>query len=149
MDELTTEQLGYFKEIFQLINIDADNSITYRELEDVCHAIGAHLHEAQVQSMINEADTDGNGSIEFQEFVEVLLLKMTQPAPPDELRDAYYIFDKDKNGFIGTAELRSLYISLGSKMSDEDIEDMIREADEDQDGVISLDEFINMMPQSS
>ncbi|KAM8713033.1 hypothetical protein ACLKA7_013362 [Drosophila subpalustris] len=145
MDQLTGVELGYFQELFDLINKDGDGSITFKEIELAIEALGGKPTESQVQEMVNEADTDGNGTLEMEEFVNVLLGKMNSVDNQEELREAFYVFDKDRNGFISSAELKTVYIGLGLKISDEEIDEMIREADIDQDGVITLDEFLSMM----
>ncbi|XP_034479571.1 calmodulin-beta [Drosophila innubila] len=149
MEQLTQDQLDCFQELFDVVNKDGDGSITSKELEVMLRALGGTPRESEVQDMINEADSDGNGTLEIDEFVEALLRKMTVSASIEELREAFFIFDKDKNGFISSAELRTLYISLGMQMCDEDIDEMIREADLDMDGVVTLDEFIYMMTTPS
>ena len=49
------------------------------------------------------------------------------------------VFDKDGNGFISAAELRQVMSNLGEKLTDEEVEDMIREADLDGDGQVNYD----------
>lgn len=39
------------------------------------------------------------------------------------------MFDKDGNGFISAAELRHIMTNLGEKLTDEEVDEMIREAD--------------------
>lgn len=53
-----------------------------------------------------------------------------------ELRAAFGVFDKDGSGTIDTEELRHLMKSIGEDLTDEQIEEMIREADKDGDGCI-------------
>ena len=62
--------------------------------------------------------------------------KVAQSDSDAELRAAFRVFDKDNNGTIDTAELRQLMKSIGEDLTDEQIEEMIREADQDGDGSI-------------
>ena len=55
------------------------------------------------------------------------------------------MFDRDANGFINNADLRLVMNNLGEKLTDAEIEEMIREADLDGDGQVSYDDFANMM----
>ena len=52
----------------------------------------------------------------------------------EELREAFKVFDKDGNGFISADELRHVMTNLGEKLTDEEINEMIKEADIDGDG---------------
>ena len=55
------------------------------------------------------------------------------------------VFDKDGNGYISAAELRHVMTNLGEKLTDEEVDEMIREADIDGDGQINYEEFVKMM----
>lgn len=63
-----------------------------------------------------------------------------------QVRDAFNIFDKDKDGSITRDELKSVMLSLGLNPSETEIMDMIDSADIDKNGVIDINEFINLMP---
>ncbi len=57
----------------------------------------------------------------------------------EEIREAFKVFDKDNNGFISAAELRHVMTNLGEKLTEEEVEEMIREADVDGDGQINYE----------
>ncbi|KAG6503309.1 hypothetical protein ZIOFF_035620 [Zingiber officinale] len=63
----------------------------------------------------------------------------------EELMEAFKVFDKDSNGFISAQELRHVMTSLGEKLTDEEVDEMIREADIDGDGQVNYQEFVQMM----
>jgi len=54
------------------------------------------------------------------------------------------VFDKDGNGYISAAELRHVMTNLGEKLSDVEVDEMIREADVDGDGQINYEEFVKV-----
>ena len=60
----------------------------------------------------------------------------------EELREAFRVFDKDGNGFISAAELRHVMTNLGEKLTDEEIDEMMREADTDGDGQVNYEGMI-------
>ncbi len=68
--------------------------------------------------MINEVDADGNGTIDFPEFLTMMARKMKDTDSAEEIKEAFKVFDKDGNGFISAAELRHIMTNLGEKLTD-------------------------------
>ncbi len=82
------------------------------------------------------------------EFLTMMARKMKDTDSAEEIKEAFKVFDKDGNGFISAAELRHIMTNLGEKLTDEEVDEMIREADVDGDGQINYDEFVDMMMQN-
>lgn len=74
-----------------------------------------------------------NGTINFPEFLTMMACKVKDRDGKDEIKEALRVFDKDGNGFISSAELRHGITNLGEKLTEEEIDEMIREADTDRD----------------
>jgi calmodulin len=108
---------------------DSDGSITNWELGIVMRSLGQNPTEAEVQDMIDEVDANGNGTIEFPEFLTMMARKMRDTDGEEQIKEAFRVFDKDGNGYISAAELRDVMTSLGENLSDIEIDEMIREAD--------------------
>ncbi|KAF2608482.1 hypothetical protein F2Q68_00045948 [Brassica cretica] len=144
-DQLTDEQISEFKEAFSLFDKDGDGCITTKELGTVMRSLGQNPTEAELQDMINEVDADGNGTIDFPEFLNLMAKKMKDTDSEEELKEAFRVFDKDQNGFISAAELRHVMTNLGEKLTDEEVDEMVREADVDGDGQIHYEEFVKIM----
>ncbi|KAB2014640.1 hypothetical protein ES319_D09G240500v1 [Gossypium barbadense] len=144
-DILTQEQIVEFKEAFNFFDKDGDGCITVEELATVIKSLDQNPSEEELQDMINEVDADGNGTIEFSEFLNLMARKMQETDAEEELKEAFRVFDKDLNGYISASELRNVMMNLGEKLSDEEVEQMIKEADLDGDGQVNYDEFVKMM----
>jgi calmodulin len=95
--------------------------------------------------MIKEVDANGDGTIDFPEFLNLMAKKMQDTDTEDDLKEAFKVFDKDNDGYISAAELRHVLTNIGEKLSDEEVDEMIREADIDGDGQINYEEFVKMM----
>jgi len=130
---------------FSLFDKDGDGTITTKELGTVMRSLGQNPTEAELLDMINEVDADGNGTIDFPEFLSLMARKMKDTDTEEELIEAFKVFDRDGNGFISAAELRHVMTNLGEKLTDEEVDEMIREADVDGDGQINYEEFVRMM----
>ncbi|WOL08907.1 neo-calmodulin [Canna indica] len=145
MAHFTEDQIAEFQETFCLFDRDGDGCITLGELSTVIKSLGLKPSEEELHEMISEVDADGNGAIEFEEFLSLMARKMKETDSDEELREAFKVFDKDQNGFISKYELRNVMISLGEKLTDEEADQMIKEADLDGDGQVNYEEFVKMM----
>lgn len=76
-------------------------------------SLGQNPTEAELQDMINEVDADGNGTIDFPEFLTMMARKMRDTDSEEEIKEAFKVFDKDGNGYISAAELRHVMTNLG------------------------------------
>jgi hypothetical protein len=79
----------------------------------VMRSLGQNPTEAELQDMINEVDADGNGTIDFPEFLTMMARKMRDTDSEEEIKEAFKVFDKDGNGYISAAELRHVMTNLG------------------------------------
>ncbi|XP_051143030.1 calmodulin-2/4-like isoform X2 [Andrographis paniculata] len=111
----------------------------------VMRSLGQNPTEVELKDMINEIDADNNGTIDFSEFLNLMLRKMKETDSEEELKEAFKVFDKDQNGFISASELRHVMTNIGEKLTDEEVGEMIREADEDGDKQINYEEFVKIM----
>ena len=108
-------------------------------------SLGQNPTEAELQEMINEVDADGNGTVDFPEFLTMMARKMKDTDTEEEIREAFKVFDKNGDNLISAAELRHVMTTLGEKLTDQEVDEMIREADVDGDGQINYEEFVKMM----
>ena len=96
--------------------------------------------------MIDNADIDGSKHLEFDEFLALMIKRAPndESGRQDEMRHAFKIFDKNGDNYISRSELKSAMRKIGEKMSDKDIDVMIREADLDRDGRVNYEEFVRI-----
>ena len=106
------------------------------------NSIGQHPTDDEVHDMIVRADADGSGSVDFYEFVTLMAHKMASPTDANQdLRKAFGLFDHSGDGFLEVDELKRLMINLGEDVTLDDINEVIRAVDTNNDGVISEEEF--------
>lgn len=151
---LSKTQMQEFREAFRLFDKDGDGSITQEELGRVMRSLGQFAREEELQQMLQEIDIDGDGYFSFEEFVEIVsnmgaTTERTADQEEKELRDAFRIFDKHNRGYITASDLRAVLQCLGEDLSEEEIEDMIKEVDVDGDGRIDFYEFVHALGEPS
>ena len=143
--KLTQDQLDELKASFAIYDLDGDGKITMRELGSVMRALGHNPTEAEIQTIINLVDTDQSGSIDFQEFCKLMSTKMREMDTEADIIDAFRVFDVEGKGHITAYDLRHVMTNLAEKLTDEEVNAMIAEADSDGDGVINYTDFVKIM----
>ena len=139
------EKMTFLKEAFELIDKNADGEITSEELSAFFETMGDKLNKGEIQDMINEVDIEGNGSITFEGFKQLMDRKLRDDDIEEEIIETFKKFDQDNNGLIGTEEVFNLLNSFGQNITRNEAEDMIRMVDLDCDGFVNYQEFIKML----
>ena len=85
-NQLTDDQISEFKEAFSLFDKDDDGCITTKELGTVMRSLGQNPTEAELQDMINEVDADGNGTIDFPKFLNLMAKEMKDTDSEEDLK---------------------------------------------------------------
>lgn len=112
-------------------------------------ALGFEPKKEEMRRLLNEFDKDKTGTIDFNGFLLLMLKKMSERDLKMELLKAFERFDHDKNGKIGFTDLKRLVIDIGENLTDEEIQEMIDEADQDHDGEINEPEFLRILRKTN
>jgi len=142
---MSEEQIAELKQAFNEFDVDGGGTINTKELGYAMRAMGMNPTEAELLDLINEYDTDGSGMIEFGEFCNMMSDKMNADNDEDMIRMAFRVLDKDGSGTISAKAFKHLMTHIGDKLTDEEVEEMINEADKDGDGVLNYEEFVTML----
>ncbi|KAL3632722.1 Calcium-dependent protein kinase 33 [Castilleja foliolosa] len=142
-ENLSAEEIQGLKAMFTNMDTDNNGTITYEELKDGLARLGSKLTEAEVRQLMDAADVDGNGTIDYIEFITATMHRHRLERE-ENLYKAFLYFDKDSSGFITRDELETAMQEYG--MGDPStIKEIISEVDTDNDGRINYEEFCNMM----
>ena len=137
-----------FMDAFRIFDTDGDGKITAKELNHVLKELGIKMNKNDIKKMIKELDNDGNGTIEYSEFIQMMTMPASRDTDEFELREAFKFIDLDGNGFISREELKDAVkkiMSTDSRISVQDVEEMMSEADTDGNGLIDFDEFVKVL----
>ncbi|KAL6917304.1 hypothetical protein FSST1_008799 [Fusarium sambucinum] len=130
MNDNEDTQIVEYKQAFHLFDKDGDGV--------VMRSLGQNPSDAELHDMIIEADADRNGTIDFPKMMSH---KAEGIDYDQELLEALMVFGRDEDGFISAGELRRTLKAIGEEVTDDELDEMIREADTDNDGRISYEEF--------
>mmetsp|Transcript_36512 Transcript_36512/g.91859 ORF Transcript_36512/g.91859 Transcript_36512/m.91859 type:complete len:169 (+) Transcript_36512:242-748(+) len=147
---LTLEELREFKELFNLVDEDKGGSISPHELGSLMETLGLKPNQEELDAMIREIDEDGNGEIDFDEFVQVMSRKVQPTYTPEEVKSAFKVFEAANaglpQGHVKTSALERALTTYGTdKLSLEEAQDLLSQVDPENSGVINYVEYVNMM----
>lgn len=145
-ENLSEEEISGLKEMFKMIDTDDSGQITLKKLKVGLKTFGANLSESEIYDLMQAADFDNSGTIDYGEFIAATL-HLNKVDREDHLVAAFSYFDKDGSGYITQDELQQACEEFG--MEDVLLEEMIREADQNNDGQIDYSEFVAMMQRGN
>ncbi|CAK7351201.1 unnamed protein product [Dovyalis caffra] len=128
-ENLSEDEIKGLKAMFTNMDTDKSGTITYEELKTGLARLGSKLSEAEVKQLMEAADVDGNGTIDYIEFISATMHRYKLERD-EHLFKAFQYFDKDSSGYITRDELESAMKEYG--MGDEaTIKEIIAEVDAD------------------
>eukprot|EP00930_Biecheleria_cincta_P058542 TRINITY_DN44356_c0_g1_i1.p1 TRINITY_DN44356_c0_g1~~TRINITY_DN44356_c0_g1_i1.p1 ORF type:complete len:172 (-),score=59.95 TRINITY_DN44356_c0_g1_i1:6-521(-) len=146
---LTEEQKQQLKEVFDLYDTDGSAAIDDKELKVLIQQLGFKASREELVAMMMSVDKDGSGEIELDEFLQMMAPKIAQQDKGPEIEKAFPMFTaSEESTHITWHSLRQLANELGETFTDQELQEMIDDADEDGDGQLSVDEFVKVMKRT-
>lgn len=144
LDLLDDAQKARLRRAFSIFDKDDSGKISHSEMMGVLRLLGTNPTNGELEDIIRGIDLNQDGFIDFDEFARVWWVREQQNIEADfeiELELAFKVFDTDGSGVITREELREKLTTLGEKLSEEEVEELLAEADTDRSGTISFEEF--------
>lgn len=143
--EVTPQQIQEINESFELLDTNKDDKIDYYELKVALKALGFDVKKQDIERLFRSYDPNDTTMISRLDFIEIAKDMIMKRDPLEELQSAFELFDVDNQGGISVANLRRIARELDLSPSEEDLRAMIDEFDTDGDGLISLEDFMQIM----
>lgn len=147
--DLSDEQKADIKEAFDLFDTEGSGQIDSKELKVAIRALGFEPKKEEIKRMIADIDKEGTGKISFADFLQLMTVKMAEKDSNEEILKAFRLFDDDDTGTISFKNLKRVAKELGENLNDEELKEMIEEADLDGDGEVNEEEFLRVMKKTS
>ncbi|XP_068438016.1 uncharacterized protein cetn4 [Clinocottus analis] len=147
--ELTEEQRQEIKEAFDLFDTDGNGTIDVKELKVAMRALGFEPKKEEIRKMIVDFDKEVSGTIGFIDFLSMMTSKMSEKDSTEEIMKAFRLFDDDGTGKISFKNLKRVAKELGENLTDDELKEMIDEADRDGDGEVNEQEFLRIMKKTN
>ena len=141
----TLESTREIRSTFDLIDTSHDGLIDPDELRCALNSLGFEFTAGEIKRLVMELDPQNTGTIDFQHFSELIHQKMSEREKIEEIQYAFQMFDSNRTGKITFADLKRVAKELGEELTDQELHEMINEADTDNDGEISFEEFVALV----
>ena len=146
VEKLNGEQREEIRQAFSFYDRDGDDKIKTSELGIVVRSLGHAPTESEIKTFAKEADPTSSGFIAWPEFLRLAAFLTSHPIDKQErARNAFKVFDSDKDGFVSARELRHCLTTLGDKLPKEDIDEAYHEAGITDDSNLDLNAFMRLM----
>eukprot|EP00727_Mastigamoeba_balamuthi_P001659 m51a1_g11490 putative calmodulin (161) ;mRNA; r:15451-16074 len=146
VEKLTPEQKEEIRQAFAFYDRDGDEKIKAAELGIVVRSLGHAPTESEIRSFAKEADAGGTGLITWPEFLRLAAYLTAHPIDKQErARNAFKVFDSDKDGRVSARELRHCLTTLGDKLSKDEIDEAYREAGITDEAELDINAFLRLM----
>ncbi|CAI6371684.1 unnamed protein product [Macrosiphum euphorbiae] len=137
------------REAFELFNVDGSGSIETKELKVAMRALGFEPKKEEIKRMLLNINKQHTGVITYDDFVTLMSIKMADKDSREEIIKAFKLFDDNCTGKITFSNLKRIAQELGENIADEELQEMIDEADKDGDGEVSQEEFLQIMKKTN
>merc|ERR1712117_792663 len=138
---LAPDEIKCLKTCFDLFDTKKVEFLSADDLGEIMRAMGFRPTEEELKDLLLEID--------FAEFCQLCATFLVEDPDMEtmkrELKDAFRIYDKEGLGYITTETLRGLIGELLAPLTEEELEGILEELDEDGSGSMDFDEFCEMM----
>uniref|UniRef100_H2RYE3 Calmodulin like 4 n=1 Tax=Takifugu rubripes TaxID=31033 RepID=H2RYE3_TAKRU len=131
----------HFKECFSLYDRQRNGKIKARELITVMRCLGSSPTPSEVQRHLLSHQIEWSGELDFSTLLSIMHQQLRQEAPEEEILEAMRMADKEQKGFILVSELRAKLTSLGEKLTDGEVDELLKAAGVGADGWVHCEHF--------
>ncbi|XP_035646118.1 calmodulin-like protein 4 [Oncorhynchus keta] len=142
---LTQDQINEFKECFSLYDKKHKGKIEAKDLIIVMRCLGVSPTFIEVDRHLQISKIDKCGELDFSTFLTMMHQQIQQEDPRAEILEAMRMTDKQKKGYILSSELRTKLTGLGEKLTDKEVDELLKETGVGPDGCVHYEEFAKTM----
>ena len=137
------DQVSEFKEAFEML-AGGKPAISRTEMRQCFKQYGVRISDDEFDKAFAEADSAGDGKLDFPEFVNMMGQRMRQTSSEDKLLKAFRVFDPEGKGFITTKEITEALTTLGNPLNTRELSELLAIA-ETVPGEVRYQQFINAL----
>ncbi|XP_022819148.1 caltractin-like [Spodoptera litura] len=142
---LTEEQQRDLLEAFNLLDYTGEGKIKAEDFRVAIKALGYEPTKEELQKMVNGVDKGNTGRLSFENFQTAIMRKIMSLDNDGDIMKSFRLYDMDDTGLISFNNLKKVTRILEIPQTDEEIEEMIDDADTDMNGFVSVEEFMKII----
>ncbi|XP_017484670.1 PREDICTED: centrin-2-like [Rhagoletis zephyria] len=147
MSSVNAEFLDDIKATFERFDVEKAGKLETKQLKFAMRSLGFEPKKEEIKRISEEYDKDGY--ISSADFISLMTKRMTEKTVNEEIMKAFQLFDDSHRGKITFDDLKRVSTELGEKISDDELLEMIEEADVDGDHAVNCQEFLRIMKKTS
>ena len=145
MSTLDEDKIKECKIVFDMLDKDKDTKITTKELGNALRISGAAPSQQELEMIIQGLEESGNNLITFEKFLALFEKLINNQDSEEDIINEFKKMDKIGNGTISEKDLRDLMSNYGNALSKDEMENIIQEANVDQNGYINIENFTKIL----
>mmetsp|Transcript_29581 Transcript_29581/g.55359 ORF Transcript_29581/g.55359 Transcript_29581/m.55359 type:complete len:172 (-) Transcript_29581:112-627(-) len=149
---LKQDEIEEIKEAFDLFDTDQSGEIDLKELKAAMQSLGYESKNDTIFTMLAELDKDGNASLDFEEFLDLMSGKegKEEKDTKEEIDKIFRLFDMENKGYIDVKDVQKVCKELGERLTNEEITEIVRRACQDESkGEITAEDFYLVMTKKT
>jgi Ca2+-binding EF-hand superfamily protein len=147
---LTEHQIREAKDAFDLFDTTGTGAIEQKELKIALMCLGFEkTTKEEIHRLVSDLDSANPTMIDFNDFLKIIQELLPTRNPREELEEAFRLFDIDGTGRITFKNLKDVVTGMGEQLTEQEIIEIIAEADKTGEGDITLEEFIDLIQDNA
>jgi Ca2+-binding EF-hand superfamily protein len=140
MSEFTEQQIKECQDVFNFMDKDEDGKLSVKEVEYALGVLGRKMRIKEMQEISKKGK-----SFSFDDFLGICKDKVDMEKVTDSMVKAFKIFESEKPGLMKKNDLIFVLRLYNEKITDKDVNDIVKESNPDKDGYIDFNEFAKEM----
>jgi len=145
MSSLEEDKIKECHIVFDMFDKDKDGYILTSDLGDVLRIVGAAPSEEEIEQIKEEIESNGDNLVNFEKFLEIFNNQIQNQDSEEDIIKEFKKLDNNGNGTINEKVLRKLMSNYENALSENEIEQIIEEANVDEDGNIDYIRFTQIL----
>lgn len=144
-NQLSEEQLLEVKEAFNVFDSEQSGGLDARELKAALSALNVKISKEEIRQIYADLGKDIREKLSQEEFFEIVTPRLPDRHTRDYIKKIFEYFDLDNTGKISSRHLKKIAQEIGETLSDDELKEIMEEADRDCDGFIGFEDFYRIM----